>query len=82
MRSLFALWFLALLAPAQQWRQTCGRTSSGLIATHQAALDATQDSLVFEVQCTGGNALVVTSTAAADEHEPASATRRVGVGVG
>ena len=49
MRSLFALWFLALLAPAQQWRQTCGRTSSGLIATHQAALDATQDSLVLIV---------------------------------
>ena len=30
-------------------------------------LHATEDSLVFEVQCTGGNALVVTSTAAADE---------------
>lgn len=49
MRTLFALWFLAALVSAQQWRQTCGRTPSGLIAMHQAALDANQDSLVLIV---------------------------------
>ncbi|MEZ6036838.1 MAG: PIG-L family deacetylase [Planctomycetota bacterium] len=40
---------IASVTPAQSWRETCGRSSSGVLALHQAARDAAADSLVLLV---------------------------------
>ncbi|HEB52133.1 MAG TPA: PIG-L family deacetylase [bacterium] len=49
MRFLFALLVLPLVATAQRWQDTCGRTPAGMLAMRQAARDAAADSLVLLV---------------------------------
>lgn len=51
MRGRFALvvTFVAALANAQKWQDTCGRTEAGAIAIQQALKDASTDALVLVV---------------------------------